>query len=184
MTNETPMHYVCTLQEAEALVRSHDRFWVSNCGCREDRGRCARSRIDVCLMFTEENQGSGSGTHSVTRKDVSDILKEARTKRLVSRPFRNEARTTTDGICFCCDDCCGYFLDPKEICDRGALIEMTDMELCTHCGVCADVCHFEARKIQDGRLVIQRENCYGCGLCVDICPEECVEMVERKQKEG
>lgn len=182
MTDEIPMHYVCTLQEAFTLVSDRDRFWVSNCGCRESRGGCARSRIDVCLMFSGEDQGSGSGIHAVTRNEVSDILDEAKTKHLVSRPFRDKDRKGVDGICFCCDDCCGYFLDTKEICDRGIFLEMTNMERCTHCGVCADVCHFAARKISEGRLVIERENCYGCGLCADICPEECVEMIKRGQK--
>ena len=48
---------------------------------------------------------------------------------------------------------------------------------CTHCGLCAEVCHFHARRMEDGLLVVAHDNCYGCGLCVDICPEDCIRMM-------
>ena len=180
MTAEnTPIHYVCTHEKAKQLVESHSKFWVSNCGCREGRGSCARSRMDVCLMFYPSDPGSGSGKQEIPRQGAQAILQEAEDKHLVARPFRNQERTDTDGICFCCDDCCGYFLNPEEKCDKGELVAATDMELCTHCGVCADACYFKARKMDSGKLVIDEAACYGCGLCRDACPEECIEMVDR-----
>ena len=100
------------------------------------------------------------------------ILKEAEEKHLVTRPFRNDSRTDVDGSCFCCDDCCGYFSDPNETCDKGAMIEKTRIEDCSDCGACAEVCHFRARKMADGKLVIDHEQCYGCGLCQTGVPCE------------
>lgn len=173
------MHYVCTRKEARDLTNPVTRFWVSNCGCREGRGGCKRSRMDVCLMFNENDTPSGSGKKEVSRAEVEAILKEAETKHLVTRPFRNEARDKVDGICFCCDDCCGYFLNKEEVCDKGPEIERTDMPRCTDCGVCADVCYFGARRMEQDRLALTRESCYGCGLCLDVCPEECIELVAR-----
>jgi hypothetical protein len=136
--NKTPLHYVCTWDEASQLINSHDSFWVCDCGCRERKeGGCHRSRHDVCLMFTHDNAASGSNKHQLTRAEAEAIMVEARTKYLVTRPFRDEStRTVTEGICFCCDDCCGYFLDPTEVCDKGQFIEQTDMEACTQCGEC------------------------------------------------
>lgn len=129
-------------------------------------------------MFNGDFPGSGSGKREIKKKDALDILSEAREKNLVTRPFRNEAdRTVTDGICFCCDDCCGYFLDPSEKCDRGELAAETDFDVCNHCGLCADVCHFNARNMVEGVLVVEKDYCYGCGLCAGVCPEECVHMV-------
>jgi len=173
------MHYVCTRGEARELTKSITRFWVSNCGCREGRGGCNRSRLDVCLMFIEGDPGSGSGKKEVPPSGAEAIFQEAESKHLVTRPFRNEARTATDGICFCCDDCCGYFLNKDEACDKGRLIERTDMTRCTECGVCADVCYFGTRVTKQDRFEVLRDNCYGCGLCLDVCPEECIEMVSR-----
>jgi len=180
--NNLAFHYVCTHEEARKLIGLHNRFWVSNCGCREKHGHCDRSRIDVCLMFRGEIAGSGgSGKKEVYLADVEKIFQEAKEKRLVSRPFRNEDNMTlTDGICFCCDDCCEYFTNPSEIkCDKGAFIEETEGKKCTNCGVCVDVCYFGARKMDNGELVVDRNVCYGCGLCTDVCPEDCLQMVPR-----
>ncbi len=177
MNESYAMHYVCTRKEAWELVRAHKKFWVSNCGCREGRGHCSRSRMDVCLMVVD-GPASGSGKKEVTLKEVEEIFKEAKETHLVTRPFRNEERTALEGICFCCDDCCGYFLNPEEKCDKGFFVEHTDMGDCSHCGACTEVCYFGARKI-DGTLVVDGNNCFGCGLCSEVCPEACIQMVPR-----
>jgi ferredoxin len=177
--NTIPFHYVCTLEEAASLINARQKFWVSNCGCREARGQCKRSRMDVCLMFSEAFQGTGSGRHEITKAEAGALLREAREKNLVARPFRNGARTDTDGICFCCDDCCGYFLDTTEVCDRGKFVAETDMELCNNCGECVEVCYFEARTMKGEELASETDKCYGCGLCVSACPEDCIDMVQR-----
>jgi NAD-dependent dihydropyrimidine dehydrogenase PreA subunit len=177
---DIPVHYVCTIQEARQLVDGHDRFWVSNCGCREKKGECKRSRLDVCLAFNPEFGGTGSNFHEIDRAGVEAIFREADFGRLVARPFRNrENPDQTDGVCFCCDDCCSYFLDPAEKCDRGKLVEQTDRSRCIDCEVCAELCRFGARLMANKTLVVIHESCYGCGLCADICPQECIRMVPR-----
>ncbi len=177
---EPALHYVCTWEEAASLVSSRDQFWVSNCGCRVSRGACGRSRTDVCLQFLERTAADPSGLHPITRAQVEEILCEAREHRLVARPFRGwEDRTATEGICFCCDDCCGYFLNKEERCDKGRFIERTNVSECNDCGGCVDVCHFGARAIVGGRLALSMEECYGCGTCAASCPLDCIGMVER-----
>jgi len=132
-------HFVCTQQDAEKSARSYNRFWVSNCGCRENRGTCGRSRMDVCLLFREDFPPTGSGLHEIDRAQVDDIFREAREKRPVTRPFRNDKDPQkVDGICFCCDDCCEYFQDQSERCDKGDYIENTDRDRCSDCGLCVE----------------------------------------------
>lgn len=181
---ELAFHYVCTRDQAKEIAGRFDRYWVMNCGCREERGaKCARSRMDVCLMFKEESAGSGgSGKKKISSAELEEIFKEAEEKHLVSRPFRNEEdRTKTEGICFCCDDCCWHFVKATEnICDKGTLIENTTMDGCNHCGECVEVCYFGARKMDHGELALNRDECYGCGLCVDVCPTECIETLPRR----
>ncbi len=176
--NETPFHYVATHEEAEELIKKQDSFWVSDCGCRENRGnKCQRSRIDLCLMFRGDMEASGKNMHATSKDEVYGIMKEAGEKYLVARPFRNEKdRTITEGICFCCDECCEYFTKNDEVCDKGAYIELTDFDSCKACGTCVDVCYFRARRLNDELKVIG-EKCYGCGLCADVCPERCIQMV-------
>ena len=186
MEEKTPsIHYVCTHEEAVELIDSQDNFWVSNCGCRESRGECARSRKDLCLFFANDwyfgNGGTGADFKEVTRSFVDGILQEAESKQLVIRPFRNPPlMEKVVGICFCCDDCCGYFLDPNDKCDKGVYIEETNLDLCDDCGICVDVCYFKARQKDNGQLILEQDNCYGCGLCMDACPEGGIEMVRRK----
>jgi ferredoxin len=180
--DELHMHFVSTHEEAHERAKGHDNYWVSNCGCREgmegERGTpCARSRKDVCLFWAPWESGSGSGKWERTPEQVEDLFKLAKEARLVTRPFRNDKDPTSiDGICFCCDDCCGYFADDTYACDKGRSIEQTNMDGCTHCGDCEPACYFGARKMVDGTLTLDREKCYGCGLCRDVCPTDCISM--------
>ncbi len=177
VNSKLSMHYVCTHAKARQLVQAHQHFWVCNCGCRESHGPCARSRMDVCLMFTPDDPGSGSGKREIDLAEVLAILDEAENKFLVARPWRNDDRSATVGICFCCDDCCGYFRDPDERCDKGELVAVTDFAACTHCSACVDVCYFHARTMSADKLAVDAQRCYGCGLCVGVCPENCIRMV-------
>jgi len=174
-----PIHYVCTHEKAFELIQARSQFWVSNCGCREERKSCARSRMDVCLIFTANDQGSGSDKREISLAEAIGIVQEAESKNLVSRPYRNITRTDTDGICFCCDDCCDYFFNPGEVCDRGESVAETDFSICSLCGACEEVCFFNARKMNGSRLLVDNELCYGCGLCVSVCPKDCIQMVSR-----
>jgi ferredoxin len=176
---EPAMHYVCTHTAARDLIKAHNRFWVSNCGCREKGKGCARSRMDVCLMFNPDDPGSGSGKREAAFVEVMGILQEAQEKQLVARPYRNADRSGIDGICFCCDDCCGYFLDPAESCDKGVLAAQTDFDLCNQCGACESACYFNARKMTGEGLTVDDMLCHGCGLCLAVCTEDCIRMVER-----
>jgi electron transport complex protein RnfB len=173
------IHYVCTHEEAERLIRASKWFSISNCGCRESSGACARSRLDVCLSFDPADPGSGSGSRPVGIEEALGVLAEARTKRLITRPWRNADRTGTAGVCNCCDDCCGYFIDSNEKCDRGAMTEHTDMAACSGCGACEPACHFGARKMGREGLAVDRDRCYGCGLCVESCAVGCISMAPR-----
>ncbi len=172
-------HYVCTHEEAKELITKHDRFWVSDCGCREKKESCGFSRKDICLIFRDDIGSSGKNMKPVSRAQVIDIILEAEHNNLVTRPYRNQDNpSVTDGICFCCKDCCDYFLNPDENkCDKGQTIEKTDMAKCSQCGDCVEVCYFNARKMIDDELNVNRDNCYGCGVCVDNCPEECIAMI-------
>jgi NAD-dependent dihydropyrimidine dehydrogenase PreA subunit len=186
MAEEYNIHYVATRDEAYKISKGYPKYWVSNCGCREgiaeDRGTpCARSKLDVCLFWEVEDPGSGSGKKEISWSDAEELFRMAKEKHLVTRPFRSgKDKNITDGVCFCCDDCCGYFTEmDDEACDKGDLIESTNMDECIQCGNCVEVCYFKARKMDGGLLVVDRDKCFGCGLCLDVCPVDCIEMIKR-----
>ncbi len=177
--SDLAFHFVCTLDEAKGIVDSHKKYWISDCNCREHRGPCKRSRTDVCLQFAAHTPADGPSKHVAAREEVDAIFEEAKDKHLVPRPFRDKGGKGIDGICFCCDDCCGYFLGLHEPCDKGKLIEQTDAGACIDCGVCTDVCHFGARALVEA-LKVDRDKCYGCGVCVDVCAMTAITMVPRE----
>ena len=49
-----------------------------------------------------------------------------------------------------------------------------DVERCTGCGVCAELCHLQAFSVKDGVAYVDEETCDGCLECVDRCPEEAI----------
>ncbi len=55
---------------------------------------------------------------------------------------------------------------------------------CTGCGICAEVCRFEAVRPEEGAdaggaYVVDKTGCEGCGVCVRCCPAGTIEFPER-----
>ncbi|GAI55778.1 unnamed protein product, partial [marine sediment metagenome] len=53
-------------------------------------------------------------------------------------------------------------------------VAVIDDEKCTQCGLCQDVCRFDA--INDFK--VDPISCEGCGFCYHICPDEAITMRE------
>ena len=49
-----------------------------------------------------------------------------------------------------------------------------DEEKCTHCGLCAEVCAYNALAVLPDRVMIFPELCHGCGACSYLCPEKAI----------
>ncbi len=48
---------------------------------------------------------------------------------------------------------------------------------CIGCGNCADVCRFDAVKVDtDGKYIIDETACEGCGVCVWSCPVNAIDF--------
>ncbi|MGO9379321.1 MAG: 4Fe-4S binding protein [Dissulfurispiraceae bacterium] len=63
-------------------------------------------------------------------------------------------------------------------------IALVDRELCLGCGLCAELCQFEAigSEMEEGAsiAVIDSERCYGCGLCRKACDHGAISLVRRE----
>jgi len=57
---------------------------------------------------------------------------------------------------------------------RSGQVAVIDEEKCTQCGLCQDVCRFDA--ITD--FEVDPISCEGCGFCSHICPVEAISMKE------
>ena len=42
---------------------------------------------------------------------------------------------------------------------------------CTYCGVCAELCPFQAINVRKDKWKQNMSSCFGCGVCVDACKE-------------
>jgi MinD superfamily P-loop ATPase len=56
---------------------------------------------------------------------------------------------------------------------------MVDLDRCTGCGDCAEVCRFNALAVLGEEVVLFPELCHGCGSCGLICPEKAITEVPR-----
>jgi uncharacterized Fe-S center protein len=44
-----------------------------------------------------------------------------------------------------------------------------EKDACTFCGICSEVCAFDAIKVTDNSWKFSKRKCFGCGVCVENC---------------
>lgn len=58
-------------------------------------------------------------------------------------------------------------------------VPKVDLELCTYCGICAEVCAFNAIMVGKETVLVFEPLCHGCGGCAYFCPEKAIEEIDR-----
>jgi MinD superfamily P-loop ATPase len=56
---------------------------------------------------------------------------------------------------------------------KGGAVAVINAEKCTECGLCREICRFDAVK---ENYDIDGIDCEGCGVCVDLCPEAAIDF--------
>ena len=59
----------------------------------------------------------------------------------------------------------------------GILIPSVDLDKCTFCGRCAEVCAYHAIAVAGRRVLVFPDLCHGCGSCTLNCPEDAIDEV-------
>ena len=55
-----------------------------------------------------------------------------------------------------------------------------DMDKCTLCGKCAEICQFNAIVVIGETVLPFHELCHSCGGCMEVCPEKAITETERE----
>jgi MinD superfamily P-loop ATPase len=71
------------------------------------------------------------------------------------------------------------FLNPtiEERREVGQMIPSVDLDACTACGRCAEVCQFNAVAVVGENVLVFPELCHACGSCTLNCPTEAITEV-------
>ncbi|PNX52887.1 MAG: hypothetical protein BV458_07365 [Thermoplasmata archaeon M9B2D] len=68
-------------------------------------------------------------------------------------------------------------LEPVEIALVSTIeVRKDETEGCILCGLCTEVCPWQAPIIIDKKLAVRQERCRGCGVCVAACPSRAIDM--------
>lgn len=62
----------------------------------------------------------------------------------------------------------------------GVPVPEVDMDRCTGCGKCGDICQYSAIVCINEKVLTFPELCHGCGGCSLVCPEEAISEVPRE----
>jgi electron transport complex protein RnfB len=170
-------HQIWTMGDVKAAIPKQKKYWISNCGCREEKGKKCKHGLHTCLGFDPEYTSTKSALSEADRAEVDKLIAFAEKEHLVPRPWVSD-KGEIKASCFCCPCCCYYITTGKDNV-HGKMIEKTDMGVCTSCGACVEYCYFGARALKDGELKVDSKKCMGCGVCVATCPTEAIVMEKR-----
>jgi MinD superfamily P-loop ATPase len=77
----------------------------------------------------------------------------------------------------------GLICDPTRVREHqffGGRLATIDPSRCTGCGICGDVCRFDAIERKDEHYAVISQNCEGCDACVHQCPEAAITSDEQQ----
>lgn len=181
---------VMSYEQAEELVRAHDKIALAPCICRQEQrliGEGCDKPEEMCLGFGKmaDYYIRRGLARAIDQQEALDTLKQANELGLVLQPSNSKEAAF---ICCCCGCCCGVLRSIK--CHpRPASIVLTPFvasmnpDTCTGCGTCVDRCQTEALRLEDSKAVLNLDRCIGCGLCVTTCPTGSLTLKRKPESE-
>ncbi len=60
------------------------------------------------------------------------------------------------------------------------LVPKVDLDKCTFCKKCAEICRFNALAVVGSKVLVFEELCHSCAGCLAVCPEEAISETGRE----
>ena len=177
-------HIVPYTRARDIILQNPDHIVVLECPCRASRANPCQP-LDVCLIVGEPFASFVIAHHPrrvrwISPEEAVDILRAEADRGHVSHAFFKDAMLDRFyAICNCCSCCCGAMQAHQHgtpMLAPSGYVCTVDVNLCTACGVCADICPFGAISVDGDAASLRDGACMGCGVCVRACPQEALSL--------
>jgi ferredoxin len=169
----------------DIVMKNPDYIVVLDCPCRNARQDPCLP-LDVCLIIGEPFASFVLEHHPhrsrvISSQEAVQILEEEHQRGHVHHAFFKDAMLERFyAICNCCSCCCGAMQAQRNgtmMLTSSGYVAQIDHGECIACGVCADLCPFEAIHMEGESPHISDEDCMGCGVCAGHCEVEAIELL-------
>ncbi|MFX1289216.1 MAG: 4Fe-4S binding protein [Promethearchaeota archaeon] len=182
-------------QEILALLSRSKVTGISNCYCRETQRKYSDipncdNPIKTCIHIgfgksLREIPYKSENLVKVSKSEIKKLLEECDRRGLVHQIIYFPNPLFYYVVCNCCPCCCvimnQFLKNSSSQMIKSDFIAYTDMNKCTDCEICEQICNFGARKLVNDKFTFFEEYCFGCGICVSKCPEKAI-ILKNKPK--
>lgn len=176
---------VLDFNEVKQILKEAKSISVGKCGCRERVKKCD-APLDVCVGLDRKAEDvikSGQAKRT-SLEEALESLKRSHDAGLVHIAYTFKDHEKPEFVCSCCSCCCHsmsamvrFGLSEAVVASRYIAVQKN--ETCINCGACVNRCQFEARVLENEKLVFNKMRCFGCGVCISTCPTESISLTKR-----